>query len=542
MKKYRQFKKACRFLASRIHRRCERGDLTLPPISSLASACGVSYQTMWRAVQRYKQQDALDCRPGRGITIIQGGATDSDTAELSPPSSAHANRLKWQRTRSALERDVLVGRYEPGQQLPSLKNLRDRYGVSYAPLRKALESLVEQGTIIPSRHGYRTPSYSSSRKRISRIIILCHQNSFGHMQLSINGDEFIRNLEYQCAKSNVTFTIVLVDSHKGPFRVKPLHAGKPAELQDRSDVLGYIYIAVAPDAPRGEEIQGEVHYDYLHRMRHFRESSEQVLRTLWHIRKPIAIFTHEQELSIPDYVRESRFFGIFKTGTTQLPGEHMARFLLELGHTRIAYISAFSDSPWSRKRLRGFQRVFSAAGYPHGVTPCLVQGHASFFDYYPHVERRVDIASFMALYDTWKRRNRLHESFQLDKAVENAVRWDCVDDEIARQLEPVFEDIRKDPSITAWAAANDDTAYPAFRFLRRNNIALPHHLTLVSFDDMYNALHNGITSYNFNIQSLTLCLLRHVLDTPPRRGSRRRQFTEIKGYIIERLTSGKARS
>lgn len=78
----------------------------------------------------------------------------------------------------------------------------------------------------------------------------------------------------------------------------------------------------------------------------------------------------------------------------------------------------------------------------YGVTPCLVQGHASFFDYYPHVERRVDIASFMALYSTWKSRNRLHESFQLDKAVENAVRWDCVDDEIARQLEPVFEGVR----------------------------------------------------------------------------------------------------
>jgi DNA-binding GntR family transcriptional regulator len=67
---------------------------------------------------------------------------------MSPaPESKPDRRPPYQHAADELRRDILKGRIKPGEQMPSIRELQDRFGVANMTARSALNVLRDEGLI-----------------------------------------------------------------------------------------------------------------------------------------------------------------------------------------------------------------------------------------------------------------------------------------------------------------------------------------------------------------------------------------------------------
>jgi GntR family transcriptional regulator len=67
---------------------------------------------------------------------------------MSPaPESKQDRRPPYQHAADELRRDILQGRIKPGEQMPSIRELQERFGVANMTMRAALNVLREEGLI-----------------------------------------------------------------------------------------------------------------------------------------------------------------------------------------------------------------------------------------------------------------------------------------------------------------------------------------------------------------------------------------------------------
>jgi DNA-binding LacI/PurR family transcriptional regulator len=64
-------------------------------------------------------------------------------------------------------------------------------------------------------------------------------------------------------------------------------------------------------------------------------------------------------------------------------------------------------------------------------------------------------------------------------------------------------------------------------------------ISLIGFDDTFEAFRKGLTSYNFNIQALVQLMLNHVVNPANMLSSKRTRAVEIEGMLVERQTTFK---
>ncbi|WUR81371.1 GntR family transcriptional regulator [Streptomyces phaeochromogenes] len=67
---------------------------------------------------------------------------------MSPaPESKQDRRPPYQHAADELRRDILQGRIKPGEQLPAIRELQERFGVANMTMRSALNVLRDEGLI-----------------------------------------------------------------------------------------------------------------------------------------------------------------------------------------------------------------------------------------------------------------------------------------------------------------------------------------------------------------------------------------------------------
>ncbi|MFF0012923.1 GntR family transcriptional regulator [Streptomyces sp. NPDC005374] len=67
---------------------------------------------------------------------------------MSPaPESKQDRRPPYQHAADEIRRDILQGRIKPGEQMPSIRELQDRFGVANMTARSALNVLRDEGLI-----------------------------------------------------------------------------------------------------------------------------------------------------------------------------------------------------------------------------------------------------------------------------------------------------------------------------------------------------------------------------------------------------------
>ena len=349
----------------------------------------------------------------------------------------------------------------------------------------------------------------------ARIILLAPAGSDPlYYELGVAGEPVQREIESACTRCGVGLESFVFSYESGYLNLYRPGSTRAEKLPDDHLVLGYIVIAVIPD--------------FL---------PEDLIVRLADTRTPSAIIDIAGIPRIPLGMTANQYIQFFTMSAGSTPGVHVARFLKNLGHKRIAWISPYHKSEWSRQRLKGLQSLYPGSERSPGVY-CLsiekiLPSYYAATSIPPHHTQKLD-----NFFRSWARDiadiPRAYFDEQKSEFARNALDYT----EMLAALVPLFERLLKQRTITAWVAANDYVADMAYRFLRYKKIAIPARISLAGFDDTDLSLRRGITSYNFNAAALANAAASFCLDFSAK-GKSARGVVEIEGRMTVRATTGR---
>ncbi|MBD3421736.1 MAG: helix-turn-helix domain-containing protein [Chitinivibrionales bacterium] len=443
---------------------------------------------------------------------VTGALSLLEPGEVNNEDSSTVRPL-WQRIKSSIEKDVLNGNFAPGTKLSSIKALQSRYNISFPTIRRALAACEDDGLLQPSNRGWVVPRLYAGRKG-KKIVLIGRCKKITDAKLEgIFNEELLFHLEAEAAQAGIGISILIHE--EGSLSFYDFKTLQPAEMDDSEQVFGYIYL-----------------------MHRFGEEQEQMLRRLSHLNKPLAIL---DEVGGWKYqtATSTHNLKVFSIATSSQPARTIARYLLELGHLKIAYFSPFHKHPWSKQRFVGLTEIYAKAGYDANVTLFSIDGHGANIDYYSDSMSRCDSTNLIDYYTQWKEQAPGIYTTILDPLFISEVPLACSNAEIIRQLEPHFEQALRDAEITAWVFANDSVAALARRYCKECSIDVPHRVSIVSFDNSLEALRNRLTSYSFNIQAYAHSMMDYLIRPNSTHWFGKTKPVMLEGIIVERDTTRK---
>jgi DNA-binding LacI/PurR family transcriptional regulator len=423
--------------------------------------------------------------------------------------------VAWERAMASIETDIMAARFEPGEPLPPYKVLQNRYSVTFPTLKKALAGLAKRGLVEPHKRRYCvTPLRSKSSNRIVLVAQVWGEQTRSLGYLDMN---FFRMLDAECANAGVSLDIVGVAELNGGYSFSNLFSSGAYAIENTADVLGYIYLVLHP--------QG---------------AAPEIVRFIGRSGKPIACIDgrdYPVTQALPVAVRGAKIFSLYDD---TLATQAIARHLLQLGHRSIAYFSVYD---WPR-RLREISNPISSARMDASVTHFSLYGDNPGFHRSALSRYGIDITSDPLEYDPegWQRQIPASFCAGADRLARESILWQWLKAEIVLQLQPLFEQALRDRRITAWVSADDNAGLMANDFLKRNTVAVPGAVSLVTFGNRPEALREGITGYDFNHRGIIRAALRHVLRMPQPLSAGSRTRVRVEGQLVIRASSGRARA
>jgi len=484
---------------------------TLPPIRQLVATIGVSHVTVWKAVKRLCKLGVLVSVPGQ-LTKVAGAETSMVVQQPPTVKLPESRRRHWSFVARQIEQDILVRRYEPGANLPSMKWLAGHYRTTYRTLSAVLNALSRDGLVKPRGIGYCVPGLSSAKPGAA-IVFLADKAYIESWTLPLQtGHDHLGPLEVCASMASVRVALAPCVYQDDQLVAENPATVFPASGDTGPAILGYVYLLNHPDPSRI------------------------ILESLAHTSKPVCIL---DESGIPWTLPAGleQFFRVFPIATTQLPGRIMGRYLIGLGHRKIAYFSVHGAFPWSIARLQGIEQSFRSAGIHNGVARYALDSDIWWFESRSRTNapRRASRSASGT---------QTGGPFQGEHAARILTALQTLYSDtksIERHLEGMFLAALKDRSITAWVTENDEIAILAAGFLRHRGVTLPQRLSLLSFDNSARAAAGRITSYDFGIPTITHNAIRHIVEFPPKRKRNAPVCMEFDGMIIERDSSGRPR-
>jgi hypothetical protein len=527
----------------------KQGDL-LPAISNLAGMVGVSRGTMIRAISELRKRGLVH---GTQRSRLRLGNS------IAPLVSRESPTKKWQRHRLQFEKDILAGAFGLHGTLPLLKELQNRYGVSFETMRKIADAMVDDGVLKLRGKRYALPDITgiSTRKRIVFITCVGHAQQLSALNSAHN--HIVNMFESECIRAGVCLDIEEIDIFDA---TKSRRAS--SRLVDKSDTIGYILDV------------------WWYPLENIRRAYLDILDRITRFSKPIAILDEISGFSLPIEHTRNPLLQVYGIESAR-GAERIARFLLGLGHRTIAYLSLIHQAIWSQQRLNGLSAQFERAGLAAHVhliqgknlsilLPALLTQSGLDDDV---VRKLITVSNTPSqakdLTNRWKEFTSTHqppypEYPQFDKTICNnlsilaaLVRQPNQDplifermvngafDAISRKsfeidAKPLFEQALKNRKITAWVCANDTLAFSALAFLKDKGIHVPGNISVVGFDNVpVAAFELRLTTLDFNAMGFIHRMLGFILRPPKPRGEYRHHSIEVEAIIIERNTTGKAK-
>jgi len=497
------YQKAYQYVTALIERLRSENDRFLPNVYSLARQAGTSHVTIIKVLDCLREKGVLTSGRGRRVRIIDP-ARPENTAGVSPERC-----LKWERLYRRINSGIVNGVYLPGAPLPSPKELMKTYGACYRTMRKALDRLLRDGRIITRPRGYAAAPVAAL-KRHDTVVLSGPMDASGEIAFyTPRSPEFLRMVEQECSRIGVRLEICPYDQEGdrfgGPGRYRRTF------LDRNTSVIGFIVwtTGIAPDPLRR----------FMHR--------------LAAAGRPAALLEESAVYELPPLPSRRRF-RLFSMGISSLAGRRMGRYLLDLGHRRIAYIAPTHNNLWSRNRLAGLRSVFADAGLPGGVA-AFTDERFAFPQQYPPQQSRVDAVIRMI---TQRQAEEEAMPVLLSRSGINELRTRI--DQITWGntmrgiLIPFLEKAAADPSITAWVGAEDNTAASCLEYLRIIGKTAPRDVSVAGFDDAIEASLYKLTSYNFNTPAVVRAMLDFILNPRAPGGG---DAVEIEGTVVSRRSS-----
>lgn len=473
------------------------GDL-LPSISSLAKSANVSPVSMWKAIHRLSQSGLLDVMHGQG-TRIKGSQQNHAVIDNTQKG--------WQGLRDRIHKDILCGKYAEGMMLPSLKELQNHYGVSYQTVKKALDCLSAEGILELRYRHYFIVHFIRRPTHLSIVLI-----GWSHPKLQMQartpwGEEFLRNCEQQCSRMGFELKVLEYSDISGELTITDQSGCSTNNIPVDSTVIGYLLWGESP---------GELYREVLVRL----EKSK----------KPIAVLQEGSALNISDLIKKNQQIQLFSIATSSTAAKHVATFLLQSGHTSIAYFSPFHKAEWSRARFSGLNEIYSRLGTP--IETFTLNKYSDTFAYSQFIKSPEKYFDHLM--------NNLSEQVvpSLVKGALESYRNSFIKkvefDVIRKNMVPLFHSALKKTACTAWICANDFTALSAVDFLKAQTKS---RIAVIGFDDTFEAFHSGLTSYNFNIQATVQVMISYLVNPTSLPANKRSLAFEIEGMLVERKTT-----
>ncbi|MBD3242179.1 MAG: GntR family transcriptional regulator [Chitinivibrionales bacterium] len=476
----------------------------LPSLQLLSEQAGVGYATMWRAVRRLRESGELVTRRGGGIYL----AGEAHSKTVLSPRQVVSEGEAWERAAQAIQDDLLHGRFAPGALLPAQKQLASRYGVCYRTLHKALCDLTARGYVLPAGRGFRVPGGATDASHAS-LVMLTRADSEGVIWQSQMSQEFFRALERECSSHGIALSLI---TH--PFA----DTGNVGKLRELVDTLHHL-----PRPPIGVLLRAQGMTA---------QETAMLAAELGSRPFPVAWLDESGDDKPPHVAGRPPNFRVFSLPRNTELAARMGRHVLALGHRRAVYISCFHQSGWSCDRLRSLEQVFAAAGG---------RVIAAVSDEPPSAPGAVgrDLSA------TLRRVVQEHPSASdrdAGQSVEMMIhRLDTQAAQLAHRaalrarLAPLLREAAAIPQATVWICGNDETALICLDYLQSRGIPVPGQLSVVGFDDTYDALCRGLTTYNFDRAGAIRAVMAYVLGTSWRQ-QRRTEATVIPGYGVQRGT------
>lgn len=487
----------------------------LPPVRVLARELGVCVTTLRKHIAVLHGEGLIDLQPRRGMFAT--GCAEVLSGRSPQTMAAHGS-LKWQRLKHRLSHDLASGALgRAGGAFITVAALLERYRVSRATMRKALNSLVHEGVLCEESAGYRLRLRRPTRS-LSTIVLVVHADFRSHVSRAGGGffGALVDHVERECSRRNVRLHVSLweYDGVTGEPRLEDVERWLHGEGSEAT--LGFMIAD--------------------------RNMNEQALRRAVHLlrrsRKPVAVMREGLHIDIGDMRGLAAPLQLFDLSHGPHHGAAVSRYLLQSGHRTIVYVMPNHYAcGWSHPRYRGLAEAFLAPG-----TDCRVVLIAGDEDN-PSAEHKLESPRWEAgggasLPRLIRQDIATAGSMDLSRSSWARIhKW--LADGAVRRLTPLFERCLRVSRATAWVCGNDNIAVPAQQFLRERGIAVPGRIAVVGFDNSWRAISNDITSYDFGADEIVRRMLAHLLTRlgDARVPGRRLRTICIQGTVVERSSS-----
>ncbi|MBD3242175.1 MAG: GntR family transcriptional regulator, partial [Chitinivibrionales bacterium] len=207
------------------------GTAKLPTLAQLAAQAEVSHVTTHRVLAGLREQGIISSRRGSGYYLNEPLSSPKTAAKLSAAD----------RTAQKLRRDLLSGALARTGPLPRRKELCSRYGVAYATLQKALDSLCRQGIIHADGA---TLAPRRLRRHASASIV--QVGVAGRLYMTLPDKRIIDDnlsLENTCARWGIGIRKLIFSHRRGSLLPDGPFPMPPYREKDLEGILGFIVMS-----------------------------------------------------------------------------------------------------------------------------------------------------------------------------------------------------------------------------------------------------------------------------------------------------------
>ncbi len=498
----------------------------MPPIRVLARQSQVSAAAMCEALGSLRSEGLVSIIKNRGAYF--GQAPKEDRAGR-PGGSGTGESQRWQRLKIQIEKDIYNGIFAAGEAMPSLRDLQKSYDVSYKTLRKAMEAISGESVVAPHKKTYMVPHlkrahgtlvFISSPDAASKI-------SFGGYPVT----EFLSALRREGGKSMINVVVIPFD----PDKRKGILENQLKILQDKQSVVGYIlWTSMLPDRKLDYALQT---LSSLSRPQLASSSMD----------KPVAVIDTTWDIAITNTLHHQAdlagwAFRIF-TVAGILAGRRIGQYLLKLGHRKVAFLSYCHKELWSQHRYRGLLQAFQNAGLSEGVKKIVIEEIDDRFHGLPGPE---DLEEYHKIAEVFLTKSEnagagYYATYALEQMTGSVANY-IHQLKMAARVEPILTAAMNETGLTACVGANDRMALLARDHFIKKGLRIPKDISVLGFDDSKAATDNDLSSYSFTFSEISRKVLSYVLSPRQAIVGQQNNLSECEGLLIERGSSGAAKS
>ncbi len=506
-------------ISSLIHDAIKEGlrksDPRLPSVRAFASEAGVSTRTIQKVVDTYVKAGFLTSRKGIGVFISEALLTGSVVLPADPLQATSVTRSET--IAEQLLDDLLSHTFERTDRIPPFTQLQSVYHANYRTIRRAITLLESKGLLDANKN---LTINLSLQERHNKNEVLCFVRTMKSGPPSADTERTIANLQQICSLRNVTprvFKVYYVET-KLEFIS---NEDRTAFYRMPSDgPLGSIVISLG--ITRGIET-------LLDMVRAKLDAPLVLLGTpgitdafkKYPFRKSIVHLSTEESIA---------------------PGVKAGKFLYQRGHRRIAFLSSVPAQAWSLNRHRGIQHVYDAAGRKGAVHFWDVPGIRAQSG--RELWQSSDMPDFdRAINPLSNAINETAERFSFDvfqrQNMRNAfiafVKQTRIRNLLKESYRDIIADIAAQKEFSAIVCDDDMLATQCLAVLKELSYSVPDDISVMGFDDSYEAMEANLTSYNFNVSEQVNCVIDWLIQSQSMRKSApmKRRF-ENAGFVTVR--------